>query len=67
VVNPTGHIDHWVGNNWSRYPDLANDIGVGSDGSVWVVGTNPVADDYGTQAGYDVSRDDLLAIRDWQV
>jgi hypothetical protein len=47
VVNSAGNIFHWAGNNWSLYPGLARDVGVGADGSVWVVGTNPVPGGYG--------------------
>ena len=34
---------------WIQRPGLAKDIGVGADGSVWVIGTNPVgtAQDFG--------------------
>lgn len=31
---------------WEQFPYMANDIGVGSDGSVWIVGTDASADGY---------------------
>ena len=33
--------------NWQQLPGLAVDIGVGADGSVWVIGKNRVAGGYG--------------------
>jgi hypothetical protein len=38
-----------LGETWIQLPGLAKDIGVGADGSVWVIGTNPVgtAQDFG--------------------
>ena len=32
---------------WQRLPGSAKDIGIGADGSVWVIGTNPVDGGYG--------------------
>ena len=47
VVNSAGQIYNWVGNDWVVHSGAATDIGVGADGSVWIVGTNPVAGGYG--------------------
>jgi len=47
VVNSSGNIFHWTGSNWQHMPGLAKDIGVGANGSVWVIGTNPVRGGYG--------------------
>jgi len=32
-----GGIYHYNGNNWVGYPGAGTDIGVGSDGAVWIV------------------------------
>jgi hypothetical protein len=32
---------------WGKLPGLARDIGAGADGSVWVIGTNPIGNDFG--------------------
>jgi hypothetical protein len=42
VVNSVGQIFQRTGTQWTRQPGLATDIGIGADGSVWVIGTNPV-------------------------
>ena len=42
VVNSAHHVYHWTGKAWAGYPGAATDIGVGANGSVWVVGTSPV-------------------------
>ncbi len=41
------------GSSWERLPGAAKDIGIGADGSVWVIGTN------GTGGGYGIYK--------WQV
>ena len=35
------------GPTWQQLPGLATDIGVGRDGSVWIIGTNPVPGGFG--------------------
>ena len=30
--------------DWHKVPGEANDVGVGSDGSVWCIGTTPIGD-----------------------
>ncbi|NOZ13037.1 MAG: hypothetical protein GXO69_05240 [Acidobacteria bacterium] len=52
VVNNTGRVYRLTKNyGWQYIPGRkARDVGVGADGSVWIVGTNPV---YG---GYDIYR-----------
>ncbi|HEU4679290.1 MAG TPA: tectonin domain-containing protein, partial [Terrimicrobiaceae bacterium] len=38
-----------TGQAWRQVPGTAKDIGVGADGSVWIIGTNPsgTADNFG--------------------
>src|SRR5262249_24596381 len=40
VVNHQGEIYRWAGNHFERVFGAATDIGVGSDGSVYIVGTD---------------------------
>ena len=50
LVNSVGQIFHRQGNTWGApLPGLGKDIGAGADGSVWLIGTNPVgaASDFG--------------------
>jgi hypothetical protein len=49
MVNAKGEIFRRVKDTWKRVPGLAKDIGVGADGSVWIIGTNPsgTADNFG--------------------
>jgi hypothetical protein len=49
VVNSSGAIFRRQGDQWEQLPGLAKDIGVSFDGSVWVIGTNPVgtSNDFG--------------------
>ena len=47
VVNSYGNIFRRANNTWQAMPGLAKDISVGNDGSVWVIGANPVAGGYG--------------------
>ena len=41
----------WVqsaeGSSWQTMPGRARDIGIGGDGSVWVIGSNPARGGYG--------------------
>ncbi len=55
-VSPAGHpwrvdsdnrIFEWTGAGWAERPGRGRDIGIGGDGSVWMVGTNPVPGGYG--------------------
>jgi len=46
-VNNQGSIFRRTSSGWTQLPGSANDIGIGSDGSVWVVGTNSVPGGYG--------------------
>jgi hypothetical protein len=39
TVDNTGVIRRRVGTTWTVMPGLAKDIGIGADGSVWIVGT----------------------------
>ena len=41
MVNSKGEIFRRVKDAWERLPGFAKDIGVGADGSVWIIGTNP--------------------------
>jgi hypothetical protein len=45
VVNNLNQIWRWTGSAWSQLPGTATDIGVGANGSVWIIGTTP--DGYG--------------------
>jgi len=47
IVNASGGIFSWTGSNWRQMPGLAKDVGVGANGSVWVVGTDAVPGGYG--------------------
>ena len=40
VINSIGEIFKREGDNWRCMPGRANDIGIGGDGSVWIIGTN---------------------------
>jgi hypothetical protein len=42
VVNSKGEIFRRTGTQWQTLPGRAKDIGIGADGSVWVIGTTPV-------------------------
>lgn len=42
IVNSKNQIFHRLNDNWVQLPGLATDVGVGADGSVWIIGTNPV-------------------------
>jgi hypothetical protein len=46
IVNSERRIFRTTGSGWQLMPGLAFDIGVGSDGSVLIVGTNPVPGGY---------------------
>jgi Tectonin domain len=49
MVNSKGEIFRRVNDTWQRVPGSAKDVGVGADGSVWIIGTNPSepADNFG--------------------
>jgi hypothetical protein len=47
IVNDNGNIYRRVGNRWEQLPGTATDIGIGADGSVWIVGTKPRFGGYG--------------------
>jgi len=38
---------HVFGDSWEQLPETAKDIGIGANGSVWIIGTNPVIGGYG--------------------
>jgi hypothetical protein len=46
VVNGLQQIWKWTGSAWSQLPGTARDIGIGANGSVWIIGTTP--DGYGS-------------------
>jgi hypothetical protein len=50
VVNDRDDIYRWDGARWIRLPGKAKDIGVGADGSVWIIGTNRVGGGFGIWA-----------------
>jgi Tectonin domain len=49
MVNAKGEIFRRVKNTWKPVPGSAKDIGIGADGTVWIIGTKPsgTADDFG--------------------
>ena len=47
IVNDNGKIYRRVDNRWEQLFGAAKDIGIGANGSVWIVGTNPVFGGYG--------------------
>lgn len=47
TVNEAGEIHQWQGQGWTKLPGLARDVGVGANGSLWVVGTNAVPGGFG--------------------
>ncbi len=46
VANASGQIFQWVGNEWMPVPGHARDVGVGADGSVWIVSARAVKGGY---------------------
>jgi hypothetical protein len=46
-VKDNGNIYKRVGDHWEQLFGAAKDIGIGADGSVWIIGTNPVSGGYG--------------------
>jgi hypothetical protein len=46
-VKDNGNIYRRVGNSWEQLFGAAKDIGIGANGSVWIIGTNPVNGGYG--------------------
>ena len=49
VVNSFNTIFEWVSNSWIQRPGAAQDVAACADGSVWKIGTNPVAGGFGIQ------------------
>lgn len=47
VVNDAGQIFRRDNDRWTPMPGIARDIGVGADGTVWVVGANAQGADFG--------------------
>jgi hypothetical protein len=47
IVNDNGSIYRRVGDRWEQLFGAAKDIGIGGEGSVWIVATNPVIGGYG--------------------
>jgi hypothetical protein len=52
IVNANGEIFQRVDDKWNRLPGFAKDIGVGADGSAWIIGTNRV----GTAGNFGIHR-----------
>ena len=46
IVNSAHRIYHWNGKSWTGYPGAATDIGVGANGSAWVLGANSAGGNY---------------------
>ncbi len=55
VINHDDQIFRLEQGYWNRLPGLAKDIGIGADGSVWVIGSNEREGGYGiyTWTGFD--------------
>ncbi|MEW6494476.1 MAG: tectonin domain-containing protein [Cyanobacteriota bacterium] len=47
VVNNAGEIFRRVNNSWERIPGCAKDIGIGANGSTWVIGCDSTPGGYG--------------------
>src|SRR5262249_43517330 len=47
ATNDVGQIYHWNGSVWVHVPGCGHNIDVGIDGSVWVIGCNPVPGGFG--------------------
>ena len=45
VVNAANEVFRRENERWIKLPGKARDIGIGADGSVWIIGTNPVGVD----------------------
>lgn len=46
IVTRENRIFEWTGTDWAERPGEARDIGIGADGSVWIIGTDPVPGGY---------------------
>ncbi|MFH5822816.1 tectonin domain-containing protein [Georgenia sp. AZ-5] len=46
IVDADGYIARWTGSEWSRQPGTARDVGVGANGTVWIIGTDAVSGGY---------------------
>ena len=42
IVTADHQISRWTGSEWSQQPGEAQDIGIGSNGAVWIIGTTAV-------------------------
>ena len=47
VVNSFDDIYKWENNNWTKITGKAKDIGIGANGSVWIIGTDAVLGGFG--------------------
>lgn len=47
VVNNKGNVYNFKNNKWNRKSGCAKDIGVGSEGTMWVIGCNKENGGYG--------------------
>jgi hypothetical protein len=47
VANTTHNVYHWNGRSWTIFSGRATDIAAGANGSLWVVGDNPVRGGFG--------------------
>ncbi|MEO6000547.1 MAG: hypothetical protein ABIN89_27125 [Chitinophagaceae bacterium] len=52
VINDSNNIYRWNGNDWDLMPGNATDIGIGSDGSVWITGINSVGGGFNIATWY---------------
>ena len=49
IVNSTGAICRWTGSSWQKLPGQARDIGVGANGTAWIIGWDAVKGGYSIQ------------------
>lgn len=47
VCESSGRISRVLNNKWTHYPGACRDVGIGSNGKLWVIGTNTEAGGYG--------------------
>lgn len=46
VVDDRGRISRWTGSDWEVQPGEAQDIGIGANGAVWIIGVTPAPGGY---------------------
>ena len=59
IVTRENRILEWTGAEFVERPGTARDIGIGADGSVWIIGTDPVPGGYSIHRWNETSWDDV--------